>query len=201
MKFIQSLEELHSHYGTPDDTALRKVASKITPEYRAWISRSRFCVLSTVGPKGTDATPRGDDGPVMQELDERTLAMPDWRGNNRLDALRNIVRDPRASLLFMVAGSKNVVRVNGQARVSVDAHLRARFERNGLRPRSVVVLKIEEVYFQCGRALVRSELWTAGDQSEGLPTAGQFLAAVTDGAIGGAAYDGEWDERAKKTLW
>jgi len=201
MKFIQSLEELHGHYGTPGDTALRKVASKMTPEYRAWISRSRFCVLSTVGPEGTDATPRGDDGPVMHELDEHTLAMPDWRGNNRLDALRNIVRDPRASLLFMVAGAKNVVRVNGQARVSVDAHLRGRFERNGLRPSSVVVLKIEEVYFQCGRALVRSELWTAGDQSDGLPTAGQFLAVLTDGAVGGAAYDEEWDERAEKTLW
>jgi len=201
MKFIQSLEELHGHYGTPADTSLRKVASKMTPEYRAWISRSRFCVLSTVGPEGTDATPRGDDGPVIQELDERTLAMPDWRGNNRLDALRNIVRDPRASLLFMVAGSKNVVRVNGQARVSVDAQLRARFERNGLQPRSVVVLKIEEVYFQCARALLRSGLWSDGDQSEGLPTPGQFLAVVTDGAIGGAAYDGEWDERAKKTLW
>lgn len=201
MKFIQSLEELHSHYGIPADTALRKVASKMTPEYRAWISRSRFCVLSTVGPEGTDATPRGDDGPVIQELDEHTLAMPDWRGNNRLDALRNIVRDPRTSLLFMVAGSKNVVRVNGQARVSVDAQLRARFERNGLQPRSVVVLKIEEVYFQCARALLRSGLWSDGDQSEGLPTPGQLLAALTDGAVGGATYDDAWSGRAAKTMW
>lgn len=106
MKFVQSLEELHSHYSTPGDTALQKVASKMTPEYRAWISRSRFCVLSTVGPEGTDATPRGDDGPVVDELDDSTLAMPDWRGNNRIDSLRNIVRDPRSSLLFMMAGSK-----------------------------------------------------------------------------------------------
>lgn len=201
MKFIQSLEELHSHYGTPGDAALRKVALKITPEYRTWISQSRFCILSTVGPEGTDATPRGDDGPVVAELDERTLAMPDWRGNNRLDTLRNIVRDPRASLLFMVAGSNNVVRVNGQAQVSADAELCARFERQGFRPRSVIVFRIEEIYFQCARALVRSELWTAGNQSEGLPTPGQLLAAMTDGAVGGASYDDEWAGRARKTMW
>ncbi|MBV1867032.1 MAG: pyridoxamine 5'-phosphate oxidase family protein [Marinosulfonomonas sp.] len=201
MKHIQSLEALHELYGTAGEPSLRKVASKLTPQYREWILRSRYCVLSTVGPEGTDATPRGDDGPVVAELDDSTLAMPDWRGNNRLDSLRNIVRDPRASLLFMVAGSKNVIRVNGRASITADAGLRARFEHKGIQPSSVIVLNIQEIYFQCARALLRSGLWSDGDQSEGLPTPGQILAAMTDGAVGGTTYDHEWPERAKKSMW
>ena len=201
MKFVGSLDELHQHYGEPGDTSLRKVAGRMTKEYRAWIFRSRFCVLTTVGPEGTDATPRGDDGPVVLELDEHTLAMPDWRGNDRIDSLRNIVRDPRSSLMFFVPGSNNVVRINGKARVTVDADMRQRFERKGKLPRSVVIFQIEEIYSQCARALIRSALWSGKDQSEGLPTVGQILAALTDGDVGGAPYDDTWAERAAKTMW
>jgi len=201
VEYMQDISQLEDLYGQPGATSTRKVAPTLTPLYKAWISRSRFCILSTVGPEGTDATPRGDDGPVVRIVDVGTLTLPDWRGNNRLDALRNIVRDPRISLLFMVVGSNNVVRVNGTARVTADGDQTALFEKNGQQPRSVIVVKIAEVYFQCARALLRAGLWTDGDQSEGLPTAGEILADMTAGAVGGAGYDQDWPTRASKTLW
>jgi PPOX class probable FMN-dependent enzyme len=198
---IETLEDLHALYGTPGDAALRKVADRLTPEYARWIERSRFCILSTVGPEGTDASPRGDDGPVVSPLDDRHLAMPDWRGNQRLDSLRNILRDPRVSLMFMVPGSNNVIRINGRAIVTADETLRDRLGRGDIRPATVIVIEIKEVYSQCARALVRSRLWTAGEESQGLPTVGQILAAMTDDEVGGERYDAEWAGRAIKTLW
>lgn len=120
MEFIETEAALAALYGSPGEAALAKVARRMTPLYRAWIGRSRFCVLSTVGPEGTDASPRGDGGPVVLELDAGTLALPDWRGNERIDSLRNVVRDPRVSLMFFVPGSDNVVRVNGRGRVTAD---------------------------------------------------------------------------------
>lgn len=161
---------------------------------------SRFCVLSTVGPAGTDGSPRGDDGPVVYELDNRTLAMPDWRGNNRLDSLRNIVGDGRVSLMFMVPGSNTIVRLNGRARLTRDAALRASFERNGRQPATVIVIRIGEIYTQCARAPMRAGLW-ARDDSAGLPTAGEILAEASDGDMDGAAYDAEWPVRAAGTMW
>jgi len=201
MRAIGSVEELESHYGTPVQASLVKVARRMTPAYRAWIGRSRFCILTTVGPEGTDASPRGDDGPVVRELDPGTLALPDWRGNERIDSLRNVVRDPRVSLMFFVAGSDNVVRVNGRGFVTVDDELRASFARQGKAPRSVVVVQIDEIYSQCARALLRARLWRDGDQSQGLPSVGDMLAEMTQGGIDGAAYDAEWPGRAAQTLW
>ena len=201
MRAIGSVEELESHYGTPGQASLVKVARRMTPAYRAWIGRSRFCILTTVGPEGTDASPRGDDGPVVRELDPGTLALPDWRGNERIDSLRNVVRDPRVSLMFFVAGSDNVVRVNGRGFVTVDDELRASFARQGKAPRSVVVVQIDEIYSQCARALLRARLWRDGDQSQGLPSVGDMLAEMTQGGIDGAAYDAEWPGRAAQTLW
>ncbi len=126
MKYLKTVEDLEQLYGTPGEASLVKVARQLTPPcYRAWIMASRFCVLTTVGgDEGTDGSPRGDDGPVVLELDDKHLALPDWRGNNRIDSLRNIIRDPRVSLMFMVPGSTNVVRVNGAARLTDDADLR-----------------------------------------------------------------------------
>jgi PPOX class probable FMN-dependent enzyme len=161
---------------------------------------SRFCILSTVGPEGTDASPRGDDGPVVTEIDTRTLALPDWRGNNRINTLRNIVRDPRVSLMFMVPGSNNVVRVNGSAIVTAEPAMLVRFARDGAQPRSVVVVTIAEVYSQCARALIRAGLWTCGDSSAGLPTVGDLLAEAKSG-FDGAGYDADWPGRAAATMW
>ena len=198
---IESLDELHALYGTPTAPATRKTATQIVPVYRRWINRSRFCVLTTVGPEGTDGSPRGDEGPVVTEIDEKTLAMPDWRGNQRLDSLRNIVRDPRVSLMFMIPGCTNVVRINGRATLTADPDMRARFDRKGIQPTSVIVIAIDEIYFQCARALMRSRLWVVGDESQGLPSPGEMLKEMTGGQVGGATYDAEWPERAAKTMW
>lgn len=201
MEFIETLGDLEAHYGVPQPASTTKVADRLIGEYRVWVERARFCILSTVGPEGTDASPRGDDGPVVRVLDDRTLALPDWRGNDRIDSLRNIVRDGRVSLMFMIPGSVNVVRVNGRARVTADAEMCGSFGREGRAPRTVTVIALEEVYFQCARALLRSRLWAGVDESAGLPTPGQMLAAMTAGAVGGPAYDAEWPGRAAKTMW
>lgn len=201
MKFMETLEDLGEVYGTPKPPSTRKVAHRMTPDYRTWIERSRFCVVSTVGPEGADGSPRGDDGPVVRELDPGTLALPDWRGNDRVDTLRNIIRDPRMALMFMVPGSNNVVRVNGRGRVTADPDLCASFERGGKLPRTVVVMQIDEIYFQCARAVLRAGLWSGKDESEGLPTPGQILARMTEGEVGGETYDREWPERAASTMW
>jgi PPOX class probable FMN-dependent enzyme len=201
MDWITTLDDLHSHYAQPGEAATIKVTDHLTPAYRVWLDRSRFCILSTVGPEGTDGSPRGDDGPVVTILDPQTLALPDWYGNNRIDSLRNIVRDGRVSLIFLLPGATNAIRVNGTARLTADDTLRARFTRDGKRPRSVIVIRIAEVYSQCARALIRSALWTSGDQSEGLPSVGDMLREITEGRIDGQAYDADWPGRAAQTMW
>jgi len=201
MRKVEDIVALEALYGTPGAPALRKVADHLTPLYRKWIMSSRLCVVSTVGPDGTDGSPRGDDGPVAQELDPKTLAMPDWRGNNRLDTLRNIVLDGRISLMFIVRGSTNVIRVNGTALLTEDAALRAGFEKNGRLPATVIVITISEVYTQCARALMRAGIWAGEYDSDGLPTVGEILAEMTAGAEGGAPYDAAWGARAAETMW
>lgn len=201
MDWITDLDTLHGHYGTPKPPALRKVTPRLTPAYAAWIAASRFCILSTVGPEGTDGSPRGDQDPVVQIADDETLLLPDWQGNERIDSLRNIVRDGRVSLIFLIPGSTTAIRVNGTARLTADAALCARFQREGKHPRSVIVIRLAEVYSQCARALQRSALWTAGDCSAGLPSAGQMLQDATDGQIDGAAYDADRATRAHLGWW
>lgn len=200
MDYITDIAALEALYDTPGEASLVKVARRMTPLYRKWIMASRFCVLTTVGPEGTDGSPRGDDGPVVLELDPGTLALPDWRGNNRIDSLRNIVADGRVSLMFMVPGSTNVVRVNGHARLTTDADLRARFDQQGRQPRSVVVIEIAEIYTQCARAILRAGLWQRDDAAD-LPSVGDILTEMTEGAFDGAAYDTEWPGRAAQTMW
>lgn len=200
MEFIDTIEALEAQYGRPSPAAIAKVARRLTPAYLRWIMASRFCVVATAGPEGADASPRGDDGPVVAPLDAQHLTMPDWRGNNRLDSLRNIVRDGRIALMFMVPGSDIVLRVNGSARVTADAGLRARFQKQGRAPATVIIARVEEVYPQCSRAIMRAQLWQ-GDESAGLPTLGEMLAEVTADEIDGAAFDRDWPERARKGLW
>ncbi|MFC4671125.1 pyridoxamine 5'-phosphate oxidase family protein [Seohaeicola nanhaiensis] len=199
--YVEDIASLEALYGTPPQAALVKVARRMTPAYRRWIMESRLCVLSTVGPEGTDGSPRGDEGPVVAELDPGTLAMPDWHGNNRLDSLRNIVRDGRVSLMFMVPGSANVMRVNGTARLSTDEALRRLFEKKGRLPTTVIVIAIAEIYSQCARALLRSGTWGDVQPPEGLPTSGQILTEMTNGGIDGDAYDQAWPARAAQTMW
>jgi uncharacterized protein len=199
MKTISDIEELEAIYGAPVPTSLAKVVDRMTPEYRAWIKAARFCILSSVGPEGTDATPRGDDGPVVVIHDPKTLLLPDWAGNNRIDGLRNIVRDPRCSLVFLVPGSTNVVRANGAGAITADEVLRDRFSKGGKRPKTVLVFTIDEMYFQCAKALMRVDLW--GDARPVVPSAGDFLKAATQGREGGEAYDAAYPARAPGQFW
>ncbi|AHC99718.1 MSMEG_1061 family FMN-dependent PPOX-type flavoprotein [Leisingera methylohalidivorans] len=200
MQKITSTETLEQIYGAAAPRSLTKVATRLTPLYREWIAASRFLVLSTVGAEGTDASPRGDDGPVVHIADQRTLWLPDWRGNNRLDSLRNIVRDSRVSLMFMVHGSTNVVRVNGSAFLTADSSARAAFERKTLRPATVAVITLEELYFQCAKAILRSRLWDADAGRPALPTAGQFL-QEQEAELEAEAYDAGYAEYAKSRMW
>lgn len=197
---VRDIGTLEALYGQPGEASLIKVADQLTPLYAKWIMASRLCMVSTVGPEGTDGSPRGDDGPVVQALDAKTLLLPDWRGNNRIDTLRNIVADGRISLMFLVPGSNNVIRVNGQAVVSLDPALTGRFDQKGKQPRSVILVTIAEIYSQCARALMRAGTWSAGDESGDLPTIGELLAEQKDG-FDGAEYDAVWGARAAKTMW
>lgn len=201
MRRIADVAGLEMLYGTPGSASLCKVANCLTPLYRRWIMSAKLCMLSTVGPAGTDGSPRGDDGPVVLELDDGTLAMPDWRGNNRLDSLRNIVQDGRVSLMFLVPGSNNVVRINGMAFLTDDAEMRSRFEKNARQPATVIIIQIAEIYTQCARALMRAGTWAGVDESASLPSVGDILAEMTEGVEGGAPYDDAWGARAAKTMW
>lgn len=200
MEFLDKIAALEALYGPASVGSQRKVAPHLTPSYRRWIEASRFCILSTVGDGGTDGSPRGDDGPVVRVLDPMTLAMPDWRGNNRLDTLRNIVSDGRLSVIFLVPGSQIMVRVNGTAKLTADDALRASFARKEVLPATVIVIRVEEVYAQCSRAVMRSGIW-ARDDSEGLPTLGEILADVTAGELGGGDFDADWQKRSLAALW
>ena len=165
---ITTAEQLESLYGQPVFTALDKEVDHITPHYRQIIGASPFVVLSTVGPEGTDCSPRGDPPGFVQVLDDRTVALPDRPGNNRIDSLRNIVRDPRVSLLFLIPGMGETLRINGEAVISTDPALMAGFAIRGKLPKSVLVVTVDRIYFQCQKALVRSRLWQADHQGTDL---------------------------------
>lgn len=200
MQLITDMKTLETLYEDAVPAAIDKVMDRITPMYRQWIEASRFVILSTAGPEGTDASPRGDDGPVVRIEGDKTLLLPDWSGNNRLDSLRNIVRDHRASLMFMVPGCNNVVRVNGTAALTADHALTATFEKNGKRPRTVIVITIDAMYFQCAKALMRSALWKSGDESDRVPTAGQFIREFKEG-FDACSYDSGYPSYAKDRMW
>jgi PPOX class probable FMN-dependent enzyme len=201
MKFIDNIGELEDIYGLPSDAALKKVTNIITPSYKTWIEKSSFCVISSVGLEGTDASPRGDEGQVVKILNDKTIALSDWQGNQRIDTIRNIVQDGRVSLLFMVSGSNNVIRINGQAKVTIDSELKKHFIQKDRHPKTVIVIQVRDVYFQCARALMRSELWQSGDQTSGLPTPGSILKEITNGVFDGDNYDSSWPDRYQKSLW
>ena len=203
MAAITTISELEALYGQPGEPSLVKEVTYLTPHYKALIQASPFAVLATSGPQGLDCSPRGDRPGFVRVQDDQTLLLPDRRGNNRVDSLRNIVVDPRVALLFLIPGLGTTLRVNGRAHLRTDAALLASFAVEEKEPRSVIVLTVEAAYFQCARAIVRSELWNPDRHvaAETLPTAGQMLAALSQERVGGAEYDRAWSERARKTLW
>ncbi len=200
MQTITTVAQLRALYDDAVPGSLTKVAPQITPLYRRWIEASRFTVLTTVGPGGTDASPRGDRTCVVTVADAKTLWLPDWRGNNRLDSLENIVVDGRVSLMFMVPGSNNVVRVNGAAVLSVDDAITGTFRKGEKQPKTVIVVEVAEVYFQCAKAIMRSELWRSEADRTLVPSAGEFLREVESG-FDATAYDEGYPEYAKDRMW
>jgi uncharacterized protein len=203
MSTIRTVEELRALYGAPSEASLVKETPWITPHYRTFIETAPFVALATVAAEGLDCSPRGDEPGFVRVADERTLLMPDRRGNNRIDSLANILRDPRVALLFLIPGSGSTLRVNGRGTISIEPSLLDRFAIEGKAPRSVLVIEIDAVYFQCARAIMRSDLWNpAKHVAPGtLPSAGEILAALTDNRVGGEAYDRAWPQRARDSMW
>jgi PPOX class probable FMN-dependent enzyme len=203
MPVIATLDELQALYGTPSEASIVKEVDCLTPDYQALIEASPFATLATCGPDGLDCSPRGDQPGFIRVADAKTLMLPDRRGNNRTDSLRNIVQDPRVALLFFLPGSGTTLRLNGHAELRTDPDLLAAFAIEDSPPRCVVVIHVETVFFQCARAILRSDLWNPAKHVPAtcIPTPGQILAHLTAERVGGAAYDQEWPERARRSLW
>ena len=203
MSTIATLAELEALYGRPGEASLIKEVDHLAAPYKAFIAAAPFAALATCGPEGLDCSPRGDVPGFVRVQDDKTLMLPDRRGNNRVDSLRNIIRDPRVSLMFLVPGCGNAVRVNGRAHLTVDPDVLASFAVEGKAPRSVIVIAVEAVYFQCARAIVRAHLWDAAHHVDpnSWPSAGDMLSALSGGRVGGAGYDADWAGRAERTMW
>jgi PPOX class probable FMN-dependent enzyme len=203
MDVVTSIDELEQLYGTPVDTSLIKVTRAITPLQREYVEASPFVLLATIGPEGVDCSPRGDPAGFVRIVDSRTLQLPDRRGNNRLDSLRNIVRDPRVALLFLVPGVGVTFRVIGRAVLRTDTELRQSFAVEGKLPATVIEVSVEQAYTQCPKALIRSDLWNPARHRSAseLPTVGQVNEQITNGEFDGAAYDASYPERVEQTIY
>ncbi len=199
---INTVAELEALYGPVNPNALIKEIDYISDHYRSFIEKSPFALMATVAEEGLDCSPRGDPPGFVRVIDEKTVVLPDRRGNNRLDTLKNIVRDPRISLLFLIPGVGETLRINGTAQLSTEPELCASFTMQGKAPKCVVVVTVKSIYFQCQKALVRSKLWDPSVQIERteLPSTGSMLQALAKG-FDGKAYDDEYPERLKKTIY
>ncbi|AHG65740.1 pyridoxamine 5'-phosphate oxidase family protein [Advenella mimigardefordensis] len=200
---IGSIEQLTGLFGQPGEASLKKEVDHIHPLYRPMIEASPFAILATSGPDGLDASPRGDPAGFVQIEDEHTLLLPERRGNNRIDSLRNLIADPRLAILFLIPGLGETLRVNGTAHISVAPALLQRLAMHDKQPQCVIVMNVERVYFQCARAIQRSGLWNPAPQRDQLnvPTAGTILAGLTQAQIDGEKYDRELPQRQRDTLY
>ena len=200
---ITSIEQLEALYDAPLPRSLIKEIDYISEHYRAFIEQAPFVVVATSGPEGLDCSPRGDPSGFVRVWDEKTVLIPDRRGNNRLDTLRNLVRDPRISLLFLIPGVGETLRINGHTDIVTDPELCASFAIQGKLPRSVLVVTVDRIFFQCQKALVRSRLWDVEAQiprSE-LPSTGKMLEALSEGDFDAAEHDRSYPDRLKRTIY
>jgi len=200
---VTSMAQLEALYGKPSGPAVVKEIDHINDGYRRLIEAAPFVAIATCGPEGLDCSPKGDQAGFVHILDDRTLAIPDRPGNNRIDGFRNIMRDPRVALLFLIPGVGETLRVNGRAAISIDPDLMARFAVNGKMPRSVMIVHIESIFFHCSKAVVRAKLWdeAAKIDRRSLPSTGTIIAELSDGKLGGESYDREAPERIKAQLY
>jgi len=198
---IAELEALYTEGVYPP--AKVKETDRITKAYRALVEASPFFALATNGPNGLDCSPRGDPKGFVRVVDDKTIVVPDRRGNNRIDSLRNLISDPRVALLFLIPGVSETLRIMGRATISTDPELCASFTMQGKAPRAVLVIAVDQVFFQCAKAIVRSKLWDPAIQVErsSLPTAGTILAEISGGKVGGEEHDRIAPERMKATIY
>jgi uncharacterized protein len=200
---IRTLAELEALYDAAVPTSITKEIDHLTEQHRAYVEASPFVVVATSGPGGLDCSPRGDPPGFVRVEGVRTLLIPDRRGNNRLDSLRNLVVDPRIGLLFLIPGLDVTLRVNGTAEISADPELRQSFAMGDKLPTTVIVVTTTSVYTQCPKALIRSHLWDSSrhrDPSE-LPSVGEIMEAITAGALDGRAFDEAYPERIRQTIY
>jgi PPOX class probable FMN-dependent enzyme len=197
------LEQLEALYGKPSGPAVVKEIDHINDGYRQLIEAAPFVAIATCGPEGLDCSPKGDPAGFVRILDDKTLAIPDRPGNNRLDGFRNIMRDPRIALLFLIPGVGETLRVNGRAEISIEPALMQSFVVNGKLPRCVLVVHIESIYFHCSKAIMRSRLWDEATKIDrkSLPSTGTIIAELSQGKLGGETYDREASEKIKAMLY
>lgn len=200
--FITDLAALEALFGPVAPPSIAKEADSLHPLYARWIEGARFALLATSGPQGVDISPRGDAGSLVRILDEHTLLLPERRGNNRIDSLRNLVSDPRMGLIFMIPGVGETLRVRGRAAISIDPALLDAFAVEGKRPQCVLRIAVEKVFFQCARSILRSRLWRPEEyDTSGVPTPGTMLTALTQGGLDGHAYDSGLTQRQLASLY
>ena len=200
---IASMDQLDALFEAPLPVSEIKEIDHVSAHYRAFIEAAPFFALATSGPEGLDCSPRGDAPGFVRVADDKTLLVPDRRGNNRIDSLRNLVRDPRIALLFLIPGVGETMRIIGRAKLSTDPKLTETFAINGKVPKCVLVVTVERAYFQCTKAIIRSKLWDPASKVDrkSLPTPGSILAEVTDGKIGGPEHDRAAPARIKETIY
>jgi PPOX class probable FMN-dependent enzyme len=200
---ITTMAQLESLYGERNPVAIVKEIDHINGSYRKLIEAAPFVAVATSGPEGLDCSPKGDARGFVRILDDKTLAIPDRPGNNRLDGFRNIVRDPRIALLFLIPGIGETLRVNGRASITIDPELMQSFAVNGKLPRCVLIVHVETAYFHCSKAIVRSKLWDVETKIDrkSLPSTGTIVAELSQGKLGGEKYDLEASEKIKAQLY
>ena len=201
--FIDTILELESLFDQVGEVSIKKEVSYLHPSYQAMISASPFVVLATAGLDGLDVSPRGDPPGFVHIKDEHTLWLPERRGNNRIDSLRNIIADSRVALFFLIPGNGETLRVNGRARICIDPQLLQRFAMQDKLPKCVLEISVDTVFFQCARAIQRSKLWEgiSDEVGKSVPTPGAILQALTNSEVDGATYDRELPGRQKSTLY
>jgi len=201
--FVRNLDTLAAHYAKPTERIVKKRLDHVNAVGRAFIAASPFLVLATGSREGLDCSPKGDRPGFAEVSDDgRTLFIPDRRGNNLIDSLRNLVEDARIGMIFFVPGANETYRVNGRARISVDANLRRRFAVNGKEPATVMVVMVEQAFAHCPKALIWSDLWKTaiGGRPQGVPTLGDFVAALEPGT-NSVAFDAEYSQRIPNELY
>jgi len=200
---VTSIAQLEALYPPVNQNSLTKESDRLLPEYQTLIEASPFVALATVGPGGMDFFPRGDRPQVVHVVDDKTLHLPDRRGNNRMDSLRNIVQDPRVGLLWLTPGLTECMRVNGRAVLRTDSTVRERYKMRGKLPATVIEVSVDAVYFQCARAVKRARLWDPAVQVDrtSLPTPGQIMTAITNGEFDGQQYDDDLQEHQATTMY